>query len=423
MSKQRILTFIVVCNVLLILSPMLFSQATESEVDELKKSAPKVFVDCPSCDLDYIRTEITFVNYVRDRMDADVHILITVQTTGSGGDEYTIAFIGQKDFADTKSTLKYFSKQTDTEDDIRKGLVRILKIGLAPYVGKSPLSDLISVSFQEKVKPTSVVDKWNFWVFNAGFDSYLYGEKTIKSTSIYGSLSANRVTPDLKVRLGISANFNETRYDILDQTYTSSSETRSFDSLVVKSVNDHWSIGASLSAYSSTYNNMKLAVIPSPAIEYNVFRYSESTRRQLRFLYKLSYNFFSYEEETIFDKMSEKLLSHSLTAALDLKERWGSISLTLVGSHYFHDFSKKRLRVYTDLSLRIFKGLSLNLYGSYSAIHDQLSLPKGGASYEEILLRRKELATSYYYYAMIGLNYTFGSVFSNVVNPRFGGSY
>lgn len=52
--------------------------------------------------------------------------------------------------------------------------------------------------------------------------------------------------------------------------------------------------------------------------------------------------------------------------------------------------------------------------------HDQLNLPKGDASLDEILLRRRELATDYDYHISIGLSYTFGSVYSNVVNPRFG---
>jgi len=56
-----------------------------------------------------------------------------------------------------------------------------------------------------------------------------------------------------------------------------------------------------------------------------------------------------------------------------------------------------------------------------SIIHDQLSIAKGvGASLEEVLLRRKQLETNYNYYLSIGLSYTFGSIFTNVVNPRFG---
>ncbi|MBI5325982.1 MAG: hypothetical protein HZB41_12040, partial [Ignavibacteriae bacterium] len=58
-------------------------------------------------------------------------------------------------------------------------------------------------------------------------------------------------------------------------------------------------------------------------------------------------------------------------------------------------------------------------YGGFSMIHDQLYLPKEGATLEEILLRRKALETTYSYFVSFGLSYTFGSVYSNVVNPRF----
>jgi len=68
------------------------------------------------------------------------------------------------------------------------------------------------------------------------------------------------------------------------------------------------------------------------------------------------------------------------------------------------------------------KGLRFNLGGGASLIHDQINLPKGGATDEEILLKRKELETNYRYYFHMGLSYTFGSIYNNVVNPRFGGS-
>jgi len=62
----------------------------------------------------------------------------------------------------------------------------------------------------------------------------------------------------------------------------------------------------------------------------------------------------------------------------------------------------------------------LSLNAGYSQIHNQISLPKGGATLEEILLNRKILATNYSYSMSIGFSYTFGSIYSNVVNPRFG---
>lgn len=58
-----------------------------------------MFLDCNfGCDEEFVRREITFVDYVRDRRDADVHILLTTEGTG-GGTEYTIKFIGLGRFA------------------------------------------------------------------------------------------------------------------------------------------------------------------------------------------------------------------------------------------------------------------------------------------------------------------------------------
>ena len=40
---------------------------------------------------------------------------------------------------------------------------------------------------------------------------------------------------------------------------------------------------------------------------------------------------------------------------------------------------------------------------------------------EEVLLRQRQLKTSYFYFTNIGLSYRFGSGVQNVVNPRFTG--
>ncbi len=61
-------------------------------------SAIRVFSDCPNygpgCAFDFVRTEITWINWVRNREDADVHVLVTTQPTGGGGNEYTVSLIG-----------------------------------------------------------------------------------------------------------------------------------------------------------------------------------------------------------------------------------------------------------------------------------------------------------------------------------------
>jgi hypothetical protein len=388
--------------------------------EELKKAAPKVFIDCRRCDRDYIRTEITFVNYVRDRQDSDVHVLITTQRTGSGGQEYAMDFIGQRDYSSIRHTLKYVSNRTDVRDEVRKGYVEVLKRGLFPFVMNSPIAEHISILFKEKLEPTAVEDKWNFWIFNVGLRGSVSGEESRSERSIRGNISANRVTPEMKLRMSVSGEFEEDTFDINGDTIVSTSSEKDIDGMYVKSFGDHWSAGGWTELESSTYSNYDLKFNLAPAIEYNFFPYYESTRRRLRVLYRLNYYYNNYIEETMYGKTSESLWGQSLDVTLEVKQPWGNATISVDGSHYFHDASKNRVSLWGHMSIRLVRGLNLDIFGSYSRIHDQLNLPKGDASLDEILLRRRELATDYDYRISIGLSYTFGSVYSNVVNPRFG---
>ena len=55
------------------------------------------------------------------------------------------------------------------------------------------------------------------------------------------------------------------------------------------------------------------------------------------------------------------------------------------------------------------------------ATRDQFYLRRAGATPEEILVRQRQLATGYRYYTQFSVSYSFGSIFNNIVNPRFGG--
>ncbi len=395
-------------------------QESNQENQDLRNKAPRVFIDCRHCDLNYIKTEIPFVNFVWDRKEADVHILITTQPTGAGGTEYTISFLGQGNYAKNNYFLTYSSNKTSTEAEIRAGYTRLIKMGLMPYLAQTPLAEYCSISFRQVPSPTEVTDPWNFWVFGLSIGGRFEGESKRKTDSFNFNLSANRVTPELKIRLGFNANFDERKYIYSNNTIISTTESENFSGLAVKSLNGHWSIGAYLNLASSVYNNIKFSFNPAPAIEFNVFPYSESTRRELRFLYRVGLNAVTYREETIYLKTAENLWSESLSATLELKEPWGSWEASILGSHYFHDFDKNRLRLSSSLYFRIFKGLAISLNGRYERVRDQLSLRRGEATLEEVLLRRTQLATSYEYSLSFNINYTFGSIFSNVVNPRFG---
>jgi hypothetical protein len=99
------------------------------------------------------------------------------------------------------------------------------------------------------------------------------------------------------------------------------------------------------------------------------------------------------------------------------------MSTGLEGGTYLHDLGKRRFVVSGDANVRVLKGLSLSISGSAAVIHDQIYLPMGEATAEEILVRQRQLATSYRYSLAIGFSYTFGSIYTNVVNPRLYGGF
>ena len=406
--------------VLLFLLRPAAGQVPEVDLEDLKKSAVKVYIDCGSCDLDYIKTEITFVNYVRDRLEAQVHVLITTQATGGGGLEYSLAFLGQDEFKDVRDLQKFFSTTSDTPDDVRRGLVKALKLGFLSFAGRTPIARRIAVDYARPEGPAEGRDRWNAWLFNLSGSGYLMGEETYLNGMTDLSFSASRVTPESKVRLGLAVDASKTKYELEEEVITGTRSSWEANGLFVKSLGEHWSAGAYVEAESSLYSNIDLRLTAAPAVEYNVFPYSQSTRRQLRLLYRIAVQPVRYKEETVTLKTRETLFKESLSATLDLREKWGTVSVSAEGSHYFHDFGRNRVSLFGIASLRLYKGLSVFVLGSRSWINDQLSLLAREPTFEERLLRLRELPMSSSYFVSVGFQFTFGSIFTNVINPRFG---
>lgn len=386
----------------------------------------RLFIDCQRCDESYIRQEIAFVNYVRDKEDSDLHLLITQQRTGSGGTEYTLRFLGREDFAGRDNRLKYISAESDTEDEERKGLVRIIKIGLVGYISQTPALDHLSISYDqpETAQSTAKEDKWNYWVFEVNGRSYFSGESSQSSLYLSFGGSADRVTKDWKINTRINYDYNRRTFSETDslgnkttEIYTTESEN--FDGNVVKSLTDHWSAGIFTEMRSSTRRNIDLSASISPGIEYNIFPYEEYAEHEINFVYMISAGYFDYEETTIFNKNTQMLVRQQVRADMEFTQTWGEIEGRVNASTYLHDLSKNRVETRLEFDFRIFRGLSLNLSGRYSLINDQLSIPKGDISDAEQLLNLRQQATSYSYGGSIGIEYSFGSIYNNVVNPRF----
>jgi len=385
-------------------------------------AAPLVYLDCNRCDGTHIRQEITFVNHVRDPGAADVHVLVTDQPTGAGGRMYTLEFLGRGRFLGVDNTLTYHSLQSNTQAQERDGLTRTLELGLVPYAARTPLGPLLAVHFQtpDDLAPTEVEDPWRQWTFELYFGGNLEQETTQGAWNARYGFYTNRVTEEWKIRL--RPYFNNNVRSITregEEDIRVSQRRHGFDSYVIRSAGEHWGVGI-FGDYSTTHrDNLRHQVTVTPAVEYSFFPYSEATRRQVTLAYRVGLEASEYFEETIFERMEESRPVHSLDGSVEVLQPWGSISSGLRGVQYLHDTDFYRITFNGSVSFRLGLGLSVNVGGSYQRINDQLGLPRGDASLEDILLERRRLATSYRTSGSIALSYTFGSIFTNVVNPRF----
>ncbi|MEX2283088.1 MAG: hypothetical protein WEE89_11445 [Gemmatimonadota bacterium] len=364
------------------------------------------------------------MSYVRDRADSDVHLLITEQGTGGGGRRYILNFIGNRAFSGSSDTLIYIARQTDTEDLRRQGLTRFIKMGLMRFVATSPLAPGIEIKYEAPVVDvtgqSATRDPWNYWVFRMNGGGNIGGEARRSNYSMNGSLRASRTTEQWKFHVQVNGRYSESKTQLTDSTeFVYDSREYNGNSQLVKSLGPHLSAGVQVNANSSIFSNEDIAVRIAPAVEYNFYPYSESTRRQLTLTYTVGLRRVDYREQTIYLKTAETLSSQSLEVSYGVQQPWGDAGASINGSHYLHNTGFYRLQFNTGISVRLFRGFSFNFGGNYQRIRDQLSLPLEDASEEEILVQRQQLQTNYRYGGNFGISYSFGSIFNNVVNPRF----
>ena len=115
------------------------------------------------------------------------------------------------------------------------------------------------------------------------------------------------------------------------------------------------------------------------------------------------------------------LFGHTLQARLSLNKKWGTVSSQVSYSNYLHDPSLNNLNMRLQMDVRITGGLSFSMYTSGGLVRDQVFLVKGKASEQDILTRRRQIASDYTIYSGVGISYRFGSILNNFVNPRLEG--
>jgi hypothetical protein len=380
----------------------------------------RVVLHCPDCDTAFLKTSIAFVEFVAEDADVDVTVSAPAGTESS----WRLAFAGRGRFAGRNRAVAFPGSGPAATEETRRELVRYLKLGLAEYAVETGAGPQLDVTFKRPTgaaaTPATQRDPWNYWIFRLGVDSYGNGEQSTVSRSFYLNASARRTTDNWKIQIGGYRSLNKDSFDLGDgETVKSRLSSWGSDSLVVKSLTGHWSLGLTASVSGSTFSNEELVGQFAVGPEYDIFPYAESTKRSLTIQYTAGPAFYDYEAETIYGKLTERIVKHSLITSLGLSQPWGQAGGTFAFSQQISEPDRTRLSVSGGLSVRLAKGLTVNGSGSYDRIRDQFTLEKGVASEEEVLLRQRQLATGHRYRFSVGFAFSFGALSNTIVNPRF----
>lgn len=391
------------------------------ENDTIKKANYlRVFLDGAGDSENYIKVKLWYIDYVRDYKQSQVHIMINSQPTASGGLLYTIRFLGKENFQTKNDTLKFTAKIENSNRENRDELTNVITMGLMPYLASNNQQKFMAFDYTDKTKLVEQsIDKYKNWVYTTTLNTFLSGDKVSEVLSGDGSFSAARITDKWKTRLTASINYGSNSYETTTYNFNGKTVIKNLKGLVVKSINDHWSLGLEPAFYASTFSNVKSQFSIATGIEYDVFPYSQSVNDLFTFKYRLQPLYNSYIDKTVFDKTKEFLFNQIVDVTYTHITNWGNISSTLTGSDYINKTKAYRLDLVNQANFRVAKGLFFNVTGNVSLINNQLSLSSQSLTPEQIILQQRQTLSNYSYSLQVGIRYTFGSIFNNIVNPRY----
>ena len=379
----------------------------------------KVFLSC-RCDDDFIKQNTLVFDYVRDRTLSDIEVFVFEISNAGGGRKYSFEYKGKNAFQNMDNEISTNIPSNLTFVEAREKLLKTYKLGMVYFLQNTNFQNQLEVIFyDDKNKPEELsLDQWKNWVFEVSGSFNLENEKSIREEEYNLGLEVDRVTEMWRIRSDFGMLRSVKFFSGDEESYNSERKRTFFSGSIVKSLSNHFSTGVFGYYLSDTFRNYRSFFNFSPALEYNLFPYSEVLTREITLAYKIGYNFYEYFEKTIYGFLNQEMFNQSLTLNLRYREKWGSIYSYLVASQFLDQPDQNRLTLNNNINLRIVRGLSLRISGNFQLIRDQINLPQGEASIEDLLLRQRQISTNFQNRISLGLSYTFGSIFNNIVNTR-----
>lgn len=379
----------------------------------------KVFLSC-RCDDDFIKQNTLVFDYVRDRTLSDIEVFVFEISNAGGGRKYSFEYKGKNAFQNMDNEISTNIPTNMTFVEAREKLLKTYKLGMVYFLQNTSFQNQLEVNFyDDKNKPEELsLDQWKNWVFEVSGSFNFENEKSIKEEEYNLGLEVDRVTEMWRIRSDFGMRRSVKFFSGDEESYNSERKRTFFSGSIVKSLSNHFSTGVFGYYLNDTFRNYRSFVNFSPALEYNFIPYSEVLTREITLAYKIGYNFYEYFEKTIYGFLNQEMFNQSLTLNLRYREKWGSIYSYLAASQFLDQPDQNRLTLNNNINLRIVRGLSLRISGNFQLIRDQINLPQGEASIEDLLLRQRQISTNFQNRISLGLSYTFGSIFNNIVNTR-----
>lgn len=391
---------------------------------EVSASPLTAFLDCRAdgCDRDFFVTELPYVMWTQDRLDAEVHLLVTGLQTGAGGSEYTIALLGQRRFAGRGDTVVTTVPPNSTDDARRRELARVMRLALVPYILRTPAASRLSLAYEAPAASAPgprLRDPWNNWVYRAAASGSGGAESRSSEYGIEAQLTASRITDLWKIVVEGEFEYESNSFELDSSSVEFVLRNWELESRAVRSISDHWSVGAGGGISMSEFENQDFSAAVEAALEYNFFPYREATSRQVIAAVSAGARHFDYAETTIYGRDTETRLMARMLVAAETRQRWGSLFASLDHFRYLHDADVYSIELDANVDIRLTRGLSVSFGANAEKVNDQLYLPRGDASDDEVLTEQRALATNYRVRGYAGVTFTFGSIFNTIVNPRF----
>lgn len=389
----------------------------------------RVFLDCPrgGCDRNFFITELPYAIWTQDRLDADIHLLITRIETGSGGNEFTLQFIAQRRMGMGTDTLITAVEPNSSDDMQRRALTRMIHIGLvgraARVRGRARFVDQLSVEYEappgmEDANTAAQQDRWNLWIYRADLNANGSAESRRSEYELSGGFSARRITEKWKIDLDIDNEYRSRTIELSDGAELFILRSGDFSANVVRSLTDHWSVGGRTGVGLAEFRNQDAFASSDLSIEWNYFPWREATARQLVGILSVGSRYFDYREITLFGRTTELRGVARAVLAGESNQQWGTVNGSLRYTQYLHDRRRYNLSFFGRTEIRLSRGLALVFQGNASRVNDQLFLQREDLSDDDVLTQQRALATNFELRGSVGVSFTFGSIYNNIVNPR-----